>query len=176
MLSSTQPSRRKIEVSAIIIPQVTCDLPFHPIPFRASWNHLSDIPLADPNFGQPGRIDLLLGVDMYVQVLLHGRRSGAPNAPVAFETELGWVLAGSTGANSPAAHIATHHITHSSTDVLIRMFGKPRRVPMGRHHRRLKSALLLNISTQTTRGMKMAGSWFLCLENLMHNYWENPTP
>ena len=35
-----------------------------PLPFDLSWNHISDVPLADPRFGQPGRIDILLGVDI----------------------------------------------------------------------------------------------------------------
>ena len=60
----------------IVVPKVTCDLPFSPIPFKAEWSHLSDLELADPGFGRPGRIDILLGIDVFVVVLLHGQQSG----------------------------------------------------------------------------------------------------
>ena len=56
----------KAQVSAIVVPRVTCDLPVKPVTPQLSWKHLSDIPLADPDFGRPGRIDLLLGVDLFV--------------------------------------------------------------------------------------------------------------
>ena len=51
-ISSLQPSGNRIEVTTVIVPKVTCDLPM-PIPFGLGWTHLSDLPLADPGFGQP---------------------------------------------------------------------------------------------------------------------------
>ena len=39
------------------MPQVTCDLPLHPIPLQTEWSHLSDLHLADPGFGFPGKIN-----------------------------------------------------------------------------------------------------------------------
>ena len=56
-ISPLQSHTEKSEVSAIVVPRVTCDLPVNPITPRLSWTHLSDIPLADPDFGSPGRID-----------------------------------------------------------------------------------------------------------------------
>ena len=54
----------------------------------ASFSISSGIQLSDPTFGHPGRIDILLGVDIFTQVLLQGWRIG-PGAPVAFETIFG---------------------------------------------------------------------------------------
>ncbi len=92
-----------------------------------SWNHISDITLADPDFGRPGRIDLLLGVDVFVTSLLNGRRVGSPGTPTAFETKFGWVLAGSVESQEQPHHISTHQVaTHHSTlitgDDLLRKF------------------------------------------------------
>ena len=92
-ISPLQSPTEKSEVSTIVVPHVTCDLPVNPITPRLSWTHLSDIPLADPDFGSPGRIDLLLGIDIFVDSLWHGRRNGPPNSPIALETKFGWVLA-----------------------------------------------------------------------------------
>ncbi len=60
---------KKMNISAIVVPRVTCDLPVVPISFDPKWSHMSDIRLADPKFGIPGRIDILLGVDVFVSAL-----------------------------------------------------------------------------------------------------------
>ena len=106
-------------MTTIVVPKVTSDLPFSPIPFNPIWNHLSDLELADPGFGQPGRIDLLLGIDVFVAVLLQGRRSGPPGT---FETCFGWVLAGSTEAVYPIKQIAIHHVSCLAGDDILRKF------------------------------------------------------
>ena len=87
-----------MNITAIILPHVTYDLPTFPVPFNSQWSHLTDLVVADPTFGIPGRIDVILGVNVFASCLLQGRRSGPPNTPTAVETHLGWVLAGQTGS------------------------------------------------------------------------------
>ena len=53
-------------------------------------------------FAQPGCIDMLLGADVFVDVLRHGWWTGHPGA---FETEFGWVLCGSTGSAPPHYYV-----------------------------------------------------------------------
>ncbi len=108
----------KFRVNAIIMPRVTCDLPVSPVNTNG-WNHFSDLPLADPNFGQPGRIDILLGVDIFVNVLLQGRRQIGSHCPVALETEFGWVLGGGIEISN---HTAAHHVVTISSDDMLRKF------------------------------------------------------
>ena len=91
-----------------MVPHVTCDLPVHPVTFGSTWNHLNDIPLADPHSGCPGRIHLLLGVDVFTQAVLHGRRVGPPGTP-AFKTVFGWVLAGPTSQLTPESFATSRH-------------------------------------------------------------------
>ena len=69
-VSSKQSPHKKMEVSAIVVPRVTCDLPLRPVTFDPSWTHLDDLPLADPDFGRPGKIDLLLGIDVFIETIL----------------------------------------------------------------------------------------------------------
>ena len=40
----------KFNITAIVVPRVTCDLPVHPVSFGPMWTHLNDILLADPHF------------------------------------------------------------------------------------------------------------------------------
>ena len=77
-ISSLNSSNAKYTITAIVVPRVTCDLPLQPVHDGFKWDHLSNIPLADPDFGKPGKTDLLLGADIYSDVLLHGRRCGPP--------------------------------------------------------------------------------------------------
>ena len=111
-----------MDITAIIILKVTCDLPLQPIHFNLSRNYLSDIPLAAPDFTSPSRIDILLGVDIFAAVLLDGLCMDHPGSPVAFETELGWVLAGSTDIPKVEDTVVSHHNTFLSGDDILRKF------------------------------------------------------
>ena len=113
---------RRFTTTAVIVPRVTCDLPLHPIRSNESWSHLSDLQLADPNFGQPGKIDLLLGVEIFAEVVLQGRRIGSSGSPIAFETHFGWVLTGNTNSCSSTQVIAAHHVAFLTGDDLLRRF------------------------------------------------------
>ena len=115
-------STKVVGVTAAIVPHVTCELPTHSVPFKSEWDHLKGLQLADPDFGCPSRIDLLLGVDVFVDVLLTGRRFGQPGTPTAFETHLGWVLAGSVEGGTTADRLVSYHISLSSSDDILRRF------------------------------------------------------
>lgn len=121
---STHSNGRKIDLIAVVLPKATCDLPVTPVPFDLSWTHLSGLALADPTFGEPQRIDLLLGIDIYLDVLLHGWRTGPTGAPVAVETEFGWVVCGggTTSPNDINLHAASHHASTVGGDDILRKF------------------------------------------------------
>ena len=80
------------------------------------------IPLADLNFSLSGRVDILLGVDIFVEALHQGQRTGMPGSPSAFKTDFGWVLAGKLDACSPDHSIASHHISVATGDDLLQRF------------------------------------------------------
>lgn len=85
---------KAIDLEAVVLPQISSEIPAHPVPFKGAWKHLKGLPLADPEFGTPSQVDLLLGNDVFFQVLRHGRRHGPPGSPDAIETRFGWVLCG----------------------------------------------------------------------------------
>ena len=60
----------------------------------SEWTHLTGLDLADPHFAGGSRIDLLLGADVYAQLILEALRRGPLNAPVAQRTKLGWIFTG----------------------------------------------------------------------------------
>lgn len=58
------------------------------------WEHLKGLSLADPKFIECGCIDLLLGAEIYVEILLNGIQKGPCGTPMAQQTKLGWILSG----------------------------------------------------------------------------------
>jgi len=67
----------------------------------SSWKIPKDIKLAYEQFDQPGSIDLLIGADLFYEMLRSGRRTRPGNYPVLQETVLGWTL----WADSSCYHI-----------------------------------------------------------------------
>ena len=57
--------REWIEVEAVLL-RVTRDIPIHSIYTKSLWPQLAGLQLADPCFGTSSKIDLLLGVDVFV--------------------------------------------------------------------------------------------------------------
>ena len=80
---------KTLDVTALVLNKVTRDLPTDRLTLDASWTHLQDIPLADPTFGSPGKIDIILGAELFNDVMRHGRRYGPRGSPTAWETEFG---------------------------------------------------------------------------------------
>jgi hypothetical protein len=63
-----------------------------------SWKLPKDIKLADEQFNEPGGIDLLIGAEIFYEILQAGRRKRQGDFPVLQETTLGWTVSGRTPA------------------------------------------------------------------------------
>ena len=129
-ISSTHSTPQKIGVTAIVVPRVTRDLPLRPVALNPSWSHLMDLTLADPDFGNPSKVDLLLGVDVFAEIMMQGRRTGPPGSPVAFETKFGWVLAGGVGSCTSVNHVVSHHVSVLTGDDILRKFWEIEEQPL----------------------------------------------
>ena len=68
----TSPLNRqfKLEVNGLVLPKLTGKLPNQSVDISDS--KLLDIQLADPNFAMSGQVDLLIGGDVYSQIMLDG--------------------------------------------------------------------------------------------------------
>ena len=109
-------------VNAFIVPQITGNQPACAVSFNQNWKHLEGLNLADPEYNKPRNIDILLGVEIFVEVIRHGRWSGPHNTPTALNTEFAWVLAGSAGAQTDAQPVSTRFTSVVTGDDLLRRF------------------------------------------------------
>ena len=100
-------------VSVVVVPKATIDLTRHDLPSLKELPHLQNLPLADPHFPEPRRVDLILDTDVMDEVLLPKKITGPPGSPSAWRTELGWGIMGrytinnSVNVPTPVVHMLT---------------------------------------------------------------------
>ncbi|XP_068991458.1 uncharacterized protein [Neodiprion pinetum] len=87
------------QVEALVLPRLTSYLPSFRL-LVEDWPHLRGLNLADPSFAHPSQIDVILGADIYSNIIGQGVRREAPGTPIAQETQFGWVLSGCVSAEA----------------------------------------------------------------------------
>lgn len=112
-------------VDVYILNTITSDTPAADIS-ESCWMHLRSLELADPTFGSPGHIDLLVGADVWGNIVEEGIVRGAPNEPYAQSTRFGWVVFGPATIDSavtpPMRTLHVHPIDNQGLDDLLRKF------------------------------------------------------
>lgn len=93
-VSSIYDKNQHIFIKAIIMPKLTDVLPSTNVKVSPNWNHLQGLNLADPIFYKPERIDLVIGADVYDELMIPEIRRGPVGSPIAQNTTLGWILIG----------------------------------------------------------------------------------
>ncbi|XP_061716627.1 uncharacterized protein LOC133524559 [Cydia pomonella] len=63
----------------------------------SAWTHLKDLDLADPQYCQPGAIDILINVGLMVSSLQPGLLKGEEGQPAAVNSIFGWLVMGDCG-------------------------------------------------------------------------------
>lgn len=101
------------------------------IPNKSSFGHafpqLEGLNLADPGFFSPEQIDLILGSEVYAQVLMDGLRI-TPGYPTAQRTRFGWILMGAMPQGDESRNFRTM-VTRVDIDKLLRKFWEIEEVP-----------------------------------------------
>lgn len=94
-------------IDALVLSRITAYLPNRDL--NHQFPHLDGLELADKEFYKPGKIDILLGADVYGHVLMDGILRGASGTPIAQKTSLGWILSGKvTESRSTTETLSLH--------------------------------------------------------------------
>lgn len=84
----------KATIKCLVVKNITSNLPYCSFN-TASWNIPTHLKLADPKFNVSKPIDLLIGTDIFYDVLLPGKIvPPTPDLPLIQNTALGWVVVG----------------------------------------------------------------------------------
>jgi hypothetical protein len=76
-----------------VLPKITGMIPAAFVDCN-DWAILEGLVLADENFNSLNSTDILLGADMFFEVLCHDKKMWPGNYPVLQDTELGWIISG----------------------------------------------------------------------------------
>lgn len=88
------------ELQFLVAPKITGDLPERS--FNASeWSIPADVKLADPEFNRRGRIDMLVGAEIFWNIVKTGQLKLGSNQPVLTDTKFGWVAGGVVSSDAP---------------------------------------------------------------------------
>lgn len=109
-----------INVPCHVIPQITTNLPS--VELNTSTLDLPlHIELADPSFFSPSKIDILLGADVFWEIVCNQQIRLGRNKPTLQESELGWLISGPTGVGL-LSHNRACHFTHNIETSLSRFW------------------------------------------------------
>jgi len=106
-LTSTVDSSWTIKISALVLSRITTDIGQQVSP--ATWKKVRKLPLADPDFNKPGKIDLLLGADVVMRCMSQAAVE-SPSQPVAHQTKLGWILGGNVEFPRSRTRLKVHTV------------------------------------------------------------------
>ncbi|XP_025270370.1 uncharacterized protein LOC112639710 [Camponotus floridanus] len=100
--------RPTIQLTALVLPrQLTAYSGASTLGSR-TWPHLQGVLLADPDYSAEDPVDLILGADVYGEILLPGLRKGTRHEPVVQNTKLGWILSGAAESGPSPATMRSH--------------------------------------------------------------------
>ncbi|XP_059217544.1 uncharacterized protein LOC131994722 [Stomoxys calcitrans] len=120
-----------LNISVLVVPHLSNELPARTIDYE-SIPDLPGLELADPDFFQSSRIDMLLGADVFPSIMLSGCR--LCGSLMAQETVFGWILTGPTPNNSsPPRSTLVSYFCEISLDKEISRFWEVENVPRKRY-------------------------------------------
>ncbi|XP_072380660.1 uncharacterized protein [Diabrotica undecimpunctata] len=117
-------------VSFLIVPQITGVIPSQNIP-TTRLNIPKHLRLADPGFHKPGKIDLLLGVDIFYELLCVGQIRLGPNLPLLQKTKFNWLINGKMSFIGNTSNITNCNLSVLDISQQLEKFWQIEEVPDG---------------------------------------------
>lgn len=122
LLKSRHNPEITYQVNAYVLGSLTSLLPGDKLK-NPNWLELQKLNLADPNFASPGKIDVLLGAEVYYEVLLDGIMKQPQGKLLAQNTVFGWILYGKLSDSSSANdNVTSLHLRFTPEDECLKRF------------------------------------------------------
>ncbi|GFV06009.1 DUF1758 domain-containing protein [Trichonephila clavipes] len=107
------------EIDTLILPKITCDLPQFQVD-ESALNTFKHLKLADVNCLQPGPIDILLGADVFGEIMLNRHLNVQGQSLTAMESIFGWVVLGKTKLS--CQRIISNHASYNAVEFQLDKF------------------------------------------------------
>ena len=125
LASEFEPSWRA-DVVVASMDKVIRKLPLQNVPHVRKMAHIKGLQLADNQFDRPGKIEVLLGQNIWRHLFLEGRVKGSRQSdPEAWKTVFGWTVLGSyshTPTQQVIQHTAASVQSNKESDALLARF------------------------------------------------------
>ncbi|XP_044249578.1 uncharacterized protein [Drosophila takahashii] len=105
--SRFEPQAR-YSVTAYVLPKVSKRMPNRRLSVE-KWSQFEQLCLADPNYFVPQGVDILLGSDIYDELMLSEIHRGPDGWPIAQSTRLGFIISGKV--KEPNTRVTVHTVT-----------------------------------------------------------------
>ncbi|XP_022828982.1 uncharacterized protein LOC111358223 isoform X2 [Spodoptera litura] len=115
-------------VSCLLVPTITGILPSVEIDV-CELNIPCGIQLADPRFFQPSTIDILLGADVFWNIIGTNQIKLGSNKPTLQESQLGWLIAGPLGNSQSKSEVYCYFNQFSNIDNSLKKFWEIEELP-----------------------------------------------
>lgn len=113
---SNSDQNKMFKVSCALLPNLTCKLP----QYKIMVNRLDipkDIILADSTFFEPSEIDIIIGLDIYYDIIMNNIVKLGKNLPVLQESHFGWIIAGVLPKKFTVSHFCqTNNFSNTSVE------------------------------------------------------------
>ncbi|XP_055386948.1 uncharacterized protein LOC129615656 [Condylostylus longicornis] len=126
-ITSKQCNEFSITTTAYVLENLTKILPQEQV-YKDKWEHLKNIELADPEFEKPAKVNLILGSDIFIEILLSGIIKGQSYHPIAQQTVFGWIVTG-PGARKTLKKRLICHVTLRDIDAQVKQFWAAEEIP-----------------------------------------------
>ncbi|UYV60634.1 K02A2.6-like, partial [Cordylochernes scorpioides] len=131
-VASLTESGWTMPIRALVVGRMTGILPGRDlrIPVPSSWKTL---PLADPQFETSGRVDVILGADVYGSLLLPEVKYDEKTQLCAQKTRLGWIVSGKLPGEGEVGPHRVYNIRvnyEENLDNVLRQLGEVEEVPL----------------------------------------------
>lgn len=105
------------EFEFLTLRKITTDLPLQTINTQ-ELNIPDYVQLADPSFARPAKIELLLGAECFYNILQSGNCKPKTSKLVFQETELGWIVVGSTSRSEDGSFVVELPLRKDNSSIL----------------------------------------------------------
>ncbi|XP_046382360.1 uncharacterized protein LOC124153308 [Ischnura elegans] len=113
----------KADINCLVLPKITSEIPAIPVDI-SNWNPPSNLQLADPGFNITQAVDLLIGAELFLEILCIGQIRASPIAPILQKTTLGWILSGRIRTNEASSSSSCHFSVETNLEDQVKNFWK----------------------------------------------------
>lgn len=132
-IMSCYDSSIRLDIKAVVMKSISTNLPNRRFDVSDSdWSYIKGLQLADPKFNEPGPVDILIGAEHYLSLLVDEKRKLGPDGyPVAIKTVFGWILSGKvTSTHEPNTSKIFSIVSEINLDESLKKFWEIEEIPL----------------------------------------------